>query len=271
MCHPTNMEQPKTLLEQAYQQSAHALRCGALQSIATDYKFVEQGGVRFLVRILTNLVRKEQANLQQKAKGKDFNPFLPYEDDLFVANLSSTHLCLLNKFNVVDHHLLIVTREFEHQENWLNYNDFAALWTGLKEIDGLAFFNGGKTAGASQTHKHLQLIPMPLAPEGEAIPIEAILPYTAPDRPEHLAQLPFANGFMVLDLSPMMSPDEAATLLWKSYCSLLKLLAISMNTEDTRASHPYNLLVTRRWMLLVPRKQEHTHSISINSLGFAGS
>lgn len=269
--YPSTMKQTKTLLEQTYLQSAHALRCGALQSIATDYEFVEQDGVCFLVRTLANLVRKEKAQQQQKTKGQDFNPFLPYEDDLFVTNVSSTHLCLLNKFNVVDHHLLIVTRKFESQESWLTYNDFAALWVGLKEIDGLAFYNGGKMAGASQKHKHLQLIPMPLAPEGNAIPIESILPSSPPHTPECLTQLPFLNSFVGLNLNPTLPLHEAATLLWTSYCALLKEFNISMDTEENRASFPYNLLVTRRWMLLVPRRQENTHSISINSLGFAGS
>ena len=36
-------------------------------------------------------------------------------------------------------------------------------------------------------------------------------------------------------------------------------------------SAPYNLLITRRWMLLVPRSAECFHAISVNALGFAGS
>ena len=43
-------------------------------------------------------------------------------------------------------------------------------------------------------------------------------------------------------------------------------------TEGTkRQSSPYCLLITREWMLLVPRSQEFFNSISINSLGFAGA
>ena len=158
---------PGTLLTRIKEQTQHGLECGALQSIPTDYEFVEQNGIHFLVRILSNLNRKDEAKEKQDkaAKtGKDFNPFLPYEKDLFVADISQTHLCLLNKFNVVDNHLLIVTREFEEQENLLNYQDFQAMWACLAQIDGLAFYNGGKVAGASQRHKHLQLVPTPLAP-----------------------------------------------------------------------------------------------------------
>ena len=271
---PDSGQSSPSLWSLTQQQTLHALQCGALQSIETDYAFVEQNGVRFLVRILTNLVRKEKATKKQQQlqnKGKDFNPFLPYEKDLFVSDLSSTHLCLLNKFNVVNHHLLIVTREFEEQENWLNFNDFFALWMGLREIDGLAFFNGGKTAGASQRHKHLQLIPMPLSPEGKAIPMEAILPQTNPDGAKTIADLPFRNGFSPLKLDPSLPPTEAANRLLSCYLMLLDQVGDEQQPRRDRNPIAYNLLITRRWMLLIPRIQENTNSISINALGFAGS
>lgn len=54
------------------------------------------------------------------------NPFLPYEEDLWVAHLSDTHTLLLNKFNVVPHHVLVVTRQFESQQDPLNSRDLAA-------------------------------------------------------------------------------------------------------------------------------------------------
>ena len=88
--------------------------------------------------------------------GRHFDPFLPYEPEMFVADISPTHVCLLNKFNVIDHHLLVVTRAFEEQDAAINAADFAALWACMAEVDGLAFYNAGKLAGASQRHKHLQ-------------------------------------------------------------------------------------------------------------------
>ncbi|HZG38485.1 MAG TPA: phosphorylase, partial [Nodosilinea sp.] len=168
---------PGDLWSKIQQQSYHALGCGALQPIDTRYEFVEQGGMRFLVRILANLTRKEKADLAQQAQsraGKSVNPFLPYDSDLFVANLSATHLCLLNKYNVVDHHILIVTRAFEDQDTWLTLADFEALAICMAEIDGLAFFNGGRLAGASQRHKHMQLVPPPLCPDRSPLPLATV-------------------------------------------------------------------------------------------------
>ena len=34
---------------------------------------------------------------------------------------------------------------------------------------------------------------------------------------------------------------------------------------------PYNFIVTKEWLLLVPRSREFFDSISINALGFAGA
>jgi len=46
------------------------------------------------------------------------------------------------------------------------------------------------------------------------------------------------------------------------------LEAVGLNPRNPT---PYNLLVTRHWMLLVPRARECFAAISINGLGFAGS
>ena len=45
-----------------------------------------------------------------------------------MRHLEPHHVLLLNKFNVVENHLLVVTREFEQQTDPINANDFAAVW-----------------------------------------------------------------------------------------------------------------------------------------------
>ncbi len=164
---------PGNLWSRTKEQTEHALQSGALQPIPTRYVFVEQDGVQFFVRI-SDLARKDEDRKKQDEAtarlGKEINPFLPYDEDMFVANISDTHLCLLNKFNVVDYHLLIVTRQFEEQESLLTFKDVEAMWACLDEVDGLVFYNSGEPSGASQRHKHLQLVPFPLAPGISRIP-----------------------------------------------------------------------------------------------------
>jgi sulfate adenylyltransferase (ADP) / ATP adenylyltransferase len=265
---------PGTLWTSVKHQTEYALKCGALLSIPTEFEFVEQDGVSFLVRILSNLARKDAAKKEQQqtiGTAKEFNPFLPYEKDLFVADISDTHVCILNKFNVVDHHLLIITRAFEEQDSLLTQEDFAALLACLADFDGLAFYNGGKTAGASQRHKHLQIVPLPLVPSGVQIPIEPLLASTEfQSCVATIPQLPFVNAFATLDPDWVKSPLTAAGAIFKLYRTLLSSVGIDA-VDGNRQSGAYNLLATREWMLIVPRSQEHFQSISVNSLGIGGA
>ncbi|MBG1241324.1 ATP adenylyltransferase family protein [Nostoc sp. NZL] len=262
---------PGTLWTSVKEQTEHALQCGALLSIPTDFEFVEQDNVRFLVRILSNLNRKKAAKEKQEKQsatsGQEFNPFLPYEKDLFVADISDTHVCILNKFNVVDYHLLIITRAFEEQESLLTLEDFTAMWACLADLDGLVFYNSGKTAGASQRHKHLQLVPLPLALSGPQVPIEPLLTTAKfQDSNITLPGLPFIHAFAPLDPHWVQSPLVGAQATLEIYRTLRHAVGL-----DARQSGAYNLLATREWMLIVPRSQEHFQSISVNSLGFAGA
>lgn len=257
--------EPGTLWNKVKQTTAQALECGALKSIPTEFEFVEQNGVKFLVRILANLNRKkaeqEKQEKQTSQTGKEFNPFLPYEQNLFVADISETHVCLLNKFNVVDFHLLIITRSFEEQERLLTLEDFTAMWACLADFDGLVFYNGGKIAGASQRHKHLQIVPI----SGKEIPIAALLETAKfTDNITTIPGLPFIHAFT------NFAPEETARVRLSKYYALLEKVGIQ-TVDDNKQSGAYNFLATREWMLIVPRLQEEFESISINSLGFAGA
>lgn len=262
MMPPVPFLRPGTLADLAAARAKAALRAGALQPVPTDACFIADGGVRFVVRVMASLAGKdaERAARQQEAATATgaANPFLPHDKDLFVADISSTHLCLLNKFNVIDSHLLIITRAYEGQETLLTPADWAAMALCLDEVDGLGFYNGGTIAGASQPHKHLQIVPLPLAPEGPPLPIQPLL-----DRAGHDAlAAPFRHSFRWLHGRP------GADDLRRDYLSLAAAAGV---VAGGRLRCPYNLLVTRQWMMVVPRAREHVEGISINALGFAGS
>jgi len=267
---------PGTLWPAILRQTEHALRRGALRPIETIQTLLEERGVRFLVRQVSSLAHKEKTRQAHKvgagASGAA-NPFLPYDPDLFVADLSDTHVALLNKFNVIDHHLLIVTRSFKRQEALLEFADFVALSACLAEFDGLGFYNGGVESGASQRHKHLQIVPLPLAESGPPIPVESVLgPACMEGAIGAVPGLPFPHAFARLQ-PDHAAPRHTARAAFDCYHALLEatgLRAIDVNGE-LHQSAPYNLLVTRRWMLLVPRYSECVEGVSVNALGFAGS
>lgn len=258
----------RSLVEQARRR---ARASGALQPIETECEILEDDGVRFPVRVVSSLRRKARAG---RTPSPPADPFAPPEPDLLVTEVSDTHVCVLNKYNVIDDHLLVVTRAFEHQERLLTRADFEALCACLAEYPSLGFYNGGAVAGASQAHKHLQLVPLPLGPQGPAIPMEPKLALVqthdglgAPAGP------PFPHAWARMDSALLQYPDGFAAEALERYRALLARIGIREIAahDGPRQSAPYNLLLTRDWMLAVPRTRECVEGVCINALGFAGS
>lgn len=71
------------------------------------------------------------------------------------------HKLILNKYCAVRPQMVLHTTEFEPQDELLNADDFQAAWLALSSLGDkhTVIFNGGKDAGASLNHKHLQVVP----------------------------------------------------------------------------------------------------------------
>jgi ATP adenylyltransferase len=249
-----------------------ALDAGALQPIATEETAVEDAGVRFLVRSVSSLTAKAEAKPAAEQRG---NQFLPPEPALTIGEISPTHVGVLNKYPVVAHHLLVVTKRYVPQEEPLDREDFAALAACLGEVDGLAFYNAGRAAGASQPHKHLQLVSLPLGSGPWGVPMEALFDsWSTTGAVSKLLRLPFRHAFALLEPSLFEERERAAERMLELYDAALGViggLEEGAANDEPERTVPYNLLVTRRWMLAVPRSREQFESISVNALGFAGS
>jgi len=247
-----------------------------LRPVRTEKSVVEDAGVRFMVRSVSSLAQKAEAGSLPKPPTRDRgSPFLPPDPALTVGEISPTHVGVLNKYPVVEHHLLVVTKRFVPQEEPLDHDDFAAVATCLGELDGLAFYNAGREAGASQPHKHLQLVPLPLGAGPWAAPMEVLFDSWATAGPVlRLLRLPFRHAFALLDPPLFDDRGRAADRMRELYDAAIEAIGVveegAANDEPKRTA-PYNLLVTRRWMLAVPRSRERFDSISVNALGFAGS
>jgi sulfate adenylyltransferase (ADP) / ATP adenylyltransferase len=255
------MPNSRPLWPRVAERSEAALRSGALLPIPTATELVTDGEVTFLVRLV-------RGAWPSAAPGR--NPFLPPEPELVVSELGPSHRAVLNRFSVLPDHLLIVTREFEEQESQLTLEDFRAAWICLWQKDTLVFYNSGPVAGASQRHKHLQAVPLPLASTGPRVPLDPLLDRVVFDgQVSRAPRLPFVNGFAKLD--PGWVEDEGA----RGSYDLYRQMAEALNLVGTGAAEarplPHNVLLTREWLLIVPRSQESFETISINALGFAGA
>jgi len=260
---------PGTLRDRILEATERGLTSGALQPIPTSFLPLEDRGISFVVRVVDSLRRKQQAR-QTQGKTSPANPFLPCDADLYVADVSDTHVAVLNKFNVMNHHLLVVTREFEHQERLLTAADFHALWRCLREVDGLGFYNAGVVAGASQQHKHLQLAPFPLSEGIEGLPVDQVVIAAIEGGRETVTHFPFRHAVAECEDSWCTDPHAAACASQDLYARLLERSGLRVEPGKMTRPSPYNLLVTRRWMMVVPRSQEMFEGISINAIGYAG-
>lgn len=262
---------PGELWARTRERARRAVDRGAILPVETRAERIPEAGIPFSVRVISTLRAKEGAATARAPKGGD--PFLPPDPDLKVADLSPTYSVVLNRFPVLRHHLLLVTREFQEQSLPLLAVDFDALARCLFEIDGLGFFNSGPEAGASQPHRHLQLVPFPLGEGPAPTPIEPVVTGAAFDPSR--ATLPmyrFRHAVAPLPETawrPGGPAERAAQAMALAYRALARRAGLALTPGEPTA--PYNLLVTRRWIMVVPRSRERFDGVSVNALGFAGS
>jgi ATP adenylyltransferase len=243
--------------------SETALAAGALEPIATEAIPAHDGGIPFVVRFAQDLAARRR---RLASRSDHRNPFLPADPDLVVGAIGDSHLCVLNKYPVSPYHALIVTRDYQDQLAPLERSDFEAIWICLRETGGLAFYNAGAAAGASERHRHLQLVPTPIADPPLATPFDAVQSDAHfDDGIGRVASLPFLHGIARLRAVVNQPPAQAADALLGLYRQLARAFGCH------RHGQPYNLLVSREWMLIVPRARGQWRGISVNGLGFAGS
>lgn len=231
------------LWQQMHRVAEQAKRSGHLVSISNTTDVLKDGDIDFVIRYAPQLIDKIRAS---KGEKRD-NPFLPPEPELQVCALGEQHQLILNKFNVLETHGLMVTNKFVAQTDQLQLADFKAVARVLQQTDGLVFYNGGEEAGASQAHRHFQIVPQDFGLG--ALPIQAAIDLCS--HHEHATIFPFEHRLFWL-------PNYQAETLMDAWLKL------------EYAWQPYNLLMTQQWMLVVPRKCESYQGISVNSLGFAG-
>mmetsp|Transcript_97284 Transcript_97284/g.222912 ORF Transcript_97284/g.222912 Transcript_97284/m.222912 type:complete len:169 (-) Transcript_97284:76-582(-) len=125
---------------------------------------------------------------------------------------------------------------------------------------GLCFFNRGPASGFSQPHKHVQVVPLPVAPTCETIPLERQLLTTQPlsGRLE-TAALPYKHVFF--------RRGGGAQDLRSGLEEALQFLGL----EEVDPSKSWNLLWTSEWLIVIPRSQETFAGLSPNAVAYTGA
>lgn len=252
----------ETLAARIDRAQTHALSTGGLLPVLMETRIVKDAGVDFEATWLSSLAMKDLASKMPRAGDRSStNPFLPFEQDLFVADLSETHVAILNKFQSMPGHLVIITRAFVEQSAPLDRADLAACVDLLAQEPGLVFFNSGPDAGASQSHRHLQFLP------GFEAPVAGLI-----DRPGtpwvagKAEALPFVHRLYGMAPDAFETPAETTDRLMA--CLGDAYAALDLGEEPLLRG--YNLLITRDWFMVIPRQVETVAGVSMAALGFAG-
>ena len=196
------------------------------------------------------------------------NPFLPWDRRLELERVGSHHVLILNKYPVQIGHMLLISRQWAPQTGWLTPLDWQAVHAVRKDSDGLWFFNSGPSAGASQPHRHLQLLPREV---GESLcPRESWWETRLDATSEPSAGEPCTGDPLNVHTNAVALQTDSAEALYSSYLKLCRVQGIGSPDLDPSPLRPYNLLFCDRWMGLVSRRRDECHGFSVNALGFAG-
>ena len=259
---------------------------------------VRAGGVDFVVLLADGGAKAKAAGDEGGDDGDPFapaavaaNPALLVRETVFGA-----YALVLNKFPALPHHALLVTKAFAPQDWRLTKADLDALHRCAAAADALGFYNSDAVAGASQPHRHFQLVFNDafgdvLVDDAGAAPAESFGVTTPPIQaaidllPREdwawSAKAPFApkvRSLAALDgiAHGVVQLPERATYHIDFQgdggfdVALLRAYAALLGALDLFEQPPYNLLLSRRWMLVVKRAHRDGEGVDINALGYAG-
>ena len=193
--------------------------------------------------------------------GPNQNPFNPWEKILEIERIGNNHQLILNKYPVQKGHILLITNSWKPQNGWLDINDWDAIQKVNKDTSGLWFFNSSPIAGASQPHRHIQLL--------RRSNDEVSCP-----RDKWFLDLKVSNNKETkLKKSIVVSHFnflENSSCIYNLYLELTKKIGLGDPINDKKPRYPYNILITNNWIAIIRRRYDHLHGFSINGLGFAG-
>ncbi|KAK0644438.1 hypothetical protein B0T16DRAFT_356337 [Cercophora newfieldiana] len=183
-----------------------------------------------------------------------------------ITTLGKTHLLAFNKFSAARPHLLFLTQDgYRRQHEALDIDDFTALWTVMTRFTKsryLAIFNCGVDSGCSRLHKHMQVFGAPegfgLWPDeeggkgkgkGKGVPFRYFLGR-------------FDGGFPgpegLLGVYQGLLGQAEAVLGWER------------GERGEEEAAPHNVVLDRRWMLVVPRRAPGLNGADANAAAVLG-
>ncbi|AAQ00006.1 MULTISPECIES: ATP adenylyltransferase family protein [Prochlorococcus] len=239
--------------------SKNALENSSLKPINTNLEYLSTA---------TNLIfeyrRVSSINFKFSTTfGPKENPFRPWDKRLQIDTIGNNHILILNKYPVQIGHMLLITRKWYPQDGWLNQTDWEALKAVEKDTSGLWFFNSGPKAGASQNHRHLQLLRRKIL--DISCPLES---WYEGNQNINLCESSLLRRNICS--AKRSIKNETAYDLHNTYIRLCDRIGLGAPDDSTKPNYPYNLLISPNWIGIIRRSKEYAYGFSLNALAFAG-
>ncbi|PTB46131.1 hypothetical protein M441DRAFT_52901 [Trichoderma asperellum CBS 433.97] len=279
----SRLKAPANLHELVRATFSKALSANELHYFPTQVTILHVNSIPFQLRFSPSLANKPKGPPPDPSQPRKppFDPFANPPASLFITDLGPSHFLVLNKFAVVPEHFILATKENKPQTHVLEESDLEAALACIEayeqarqsssrdagsaslgekgsQDDGLfAFFNGGPDSGASQPHRHLQLLPISRMKDG-------LEDQTAWDvlaqQVDALQKTPFV-AFSESINTKMSSADLFAVYsrVYTKACQAAaqdagsKIEAVPTTGE---ALISYNMAMTKDTLVICPRKQE---------------
>jgi len=242
--------------QKALEQSKISIDSGnlfPLRTIDITKKFYDKKD--FLIRKLDTSKFRKDLKI-----GPKINPFNPWDKPLEIGKIGKYHQLILNKYPVQIGHILLITNKWMPQNGWLDINDWDAIKFVNNDTSGLWFFNSGPLAGASQPHRHIQLLRRDIR--------ENICP-----REKWFLNFNKCKVNKKLFENIVVRPfnfSNDINDIYRIYVELSMNIGIGDPLKDKMPKEPYNLLITNKWIALIKRANDKLFGFSVNALGFAG-
>ncbi|KAF5665947.1 5,5 P-1,P-4-tetraphosphate phosphorylase 2, partial [Fusarium circinatum] len=253
---------------------------GDLHYFPTQVAILNVDSIPFQLRFSPSLANKPKPPPKDLTKPQ--KPFDPFENPLpalKVTDLGPSHYLVLNKFAVVPEHFILATTEFKPQTHVLEESDLEATLACIEAYDAarrtqaeqghrngtlgggdglFAFFNCGDHSGASQPHRHIQLLPIARMKDG----FEADTPWSVLADQLKTKIAPFAT--FAEDIKPGMSGAELHSAYLRLYRKACRAVAVytkdPLHPEEAPTEGPtrisYNMAMTKDTLVVCPRLAE---------------
>ena len=239
--------------------SRKAVDCGAVIPLDTIKYKSDKECCDYELRFLKTPIPKFLVEYGPKR-----NPFIPWDKRLEIQPIYDKHVLILNKYPVQLGHMLLITNSWQAQNGWLNIHDFEAIVNVDNDTTGLWFFNSSKKAGASQPHRHFQLLPRNA--NDVVCPRYKWFCSLLDNNNNNNSKISHCISIRTRDKNNSKNAND----LFNSYLSMVKEMNLGKIEFNEKPIKPYNLLLTPDWIALITRKTDKTSGFSINALGFAG-